>query len=746
MLTCALGYTQTLITGKIKDGKGRPMSGASIAIKDTYDGATADSLGRYSFTTLEKGAHTLLITSIGYKVNEQAITISGTNINLETILKEEPNELTAVVITAGSFEAGDSKRTTVLSSLDIVTTASANADITGAIRTLPGAQQVGENGGLFVRGGTAEETKVFIDGTVVNNFFFSSVPDIAQRGRFSPFIFKGTVFSSGGYSALYGQALSSALILESIDLADQTSADFGLSTVGANAGYQKLSKKKNASWGINYNYTNLAAYFALVKQRIDNFKVPELHNGEANFRIKTSKTGILKFYGYFNTSNVGIRRSDIDSAALKNAFGLKNFNVYTNLSWKEKLGKKWRMNIGASFSTNTDRIKNLLQNQQNENVFFNVDPYNSKPFNIEAQSSLSQIKAVFERRLYGLSAIRFGGEYLYYRDKTEFSNQFVSGAVTNVDDHFKAGFAEADFYLTNDLAAKLGGRVEQSSLLDKANIVPRVSLAYKVGNKAQASLAYGIFYQKPEKDYFLRNFLFNDLAYTKAAHYIANYQKVTNLNTFRVEVFYKKYDDLLKTFSSRGGAVTDSISNGGYGFAKGIEIFWRDKKTIKNLDYWISYSYLDTKRDYLNFPNSMQPNFAARHTANLVLKKFITKWKTQFNGSYTYASGRPYYNLRYSNADAKYVVADQGKTIDYHSMSVSVNYLPGIGNTSSKKFVVWVLSVSNVFGSNQVFGYNYSANGSRKQPILPTARRFVFLGCFISMGIDRTQDVINGNL
>jgi hypothetical protein len=31
-------------------------------------------------------------------------------------------------------------------------------------------------------------------------------------------LFKGTVFSTGGYSALYGQALSSALILESIDL------------------------------------------------------------------------------------------------------------------------------------------------------------------------------------------------------------------------------------------------------------------------------------------------------------------------------------------------------------------------------------------------------------------------------------------------------------------------------------------------------------------------------------------------
>jgi hypothetical protein len=67
-----------------------------------------------------------------------------------------------------------------------------------------------------------EETQQFIDGTLVNNPYYTSVPDIATRGRFSPFLFRGTVFSTGGYSALYGQALSSAVILESIDFPERT--------------------------------------------------------------------------------------------------------------------------------------------------------------------------------------------------------------------------------------------------------------------------------------------------------------------------------------------------------------------------------------------------------------------------------------------------------------------------------------------------------------------------------------------
>ena len=636
------------------------------------------------------------------------------------------------------------KRTTVLNPIDIVTVASANADVTGAVRTLPGAQQIGENGGLFVRGGTAEETKVFIDGTVVNNFFMSSAPDIASRGRFSPFIFKGTVFSSGGYSALYGQALSSALILESTDLPDQSSASVGLSTVGLNAGYQQLAKNKNGSWGAAYNYVNLGAYFALVPQRIDNFRVPEMHNGEFNFRIKTSKTGMLKFYGYFNLSIFGLRRPDIDSLALKDAFGLKNFNVYTNLSWKEKLGDKWKLNVGVSYSTNTDKIRNELQDASNKIQHIPFVPYSLKNYNLDARSDLSQIKTFFERRLSGLSAIRFGGEYLYYRDQNIFSNKFISNSITRLEDHFKAAFAETDIYITNDLAAKFGGRFEHSSQLNKSNLVPRISLAYKVGLKSQVSLAYGIFYQKPEKENFLRNYAYTDLLYAKATHYIANFQKVSRDYTLRLEVFYKKYQELVKTHAR--GNVIDSFSNGGYGNAKGIELFWRDRKTFKNVDYWISYSYLDTKRDHLNYPYAIRPNFAANHTANLVIKKFVTKLKTQFNGSYTFATGRPYYDIRMNNSTGKFAIADQGKTIPYHSMSFSVNYLPSIGKQDAKRFTVFVFSINNVLGTNQVFGYNYSYNGSHKEPILPTAKRFFFFGCFLSFGVDRSEDVINSNL
>ena len=644
-LSTNLAIGQVKISGKITDNHNKTLPGISITILNSYDGATSDSLGNYSFTTIEKGDQTLQATSAGYKSFEQKINIIDQPILIDISLKEQVTELKAVVISAGTFEASDQKRASALNPIDIVTTASANGDITSALKTLPGTQQVGESEGLFVRGGTASESKIFIDGTLVNNFFYSSEPNQATRGRFNPFLFKGTIFSSGGYSALYGQALSSVLLLESIDLPEKTSADFGISYLGANAGLQKLSKNKKSSWGITYSYVNLALVYNLIKQKFDYFKVPVLHEGDANFRIKTSPTGMVKYFGYFSTTNVGFRNQDADSLNLKDAFSLKNFNMYHNLSWKEYLGKGWKFNTGVSYSTNRDDIENELQDQNDKKQLINSDPlYAYKNFDVLNKGDYSNAKVVFDKRLNGLSAIRFGAEYNHSDEKSTYHQYGGSQYSQRIKENILSGFAETDIYLTNNIAAKIGARAEHSQLIEDWNFAPRVSLAYKFPDNSQASVAYGIFYQDPESKYLPAQ---DALHFAKATHYIFQYQKITSLRTFRTELFYKKYDDLFKTSLTNGQFV--AVNNNGFGDAKGAEIFWRDKKTIRNFDYWFSYSYLDTKRDFLNYPFAIEPSFAAKHTASLVLKKFVTKMKTQFNASYTYATGRPYYNIGFDD-------------------------------------------------------------------------------------------------
>ncbi|WP_143310715.1 TonB-dependent receptor [Chitinophaga vietnamensis] len=696
---------QARISGKVTDNKKRALPGVNISIKGTYDGATSAADGTFSFTTTAKGDQVLAATLNGYQPLELKVsTVGDQQVNI--VMKDAVNALRVVTISAGSFEASDEKKNTVLKPLDIVTTAGAGADIVNAIKTLPGAQQTNDREGLFVRGGTGYETQTLIDGMLVRNPFYSSLPDIPGRGRFSPFLFKGTTFSSGGYSAQYGQALSSALILESIDLPERSSSSVGVSVIGANAGIDNLSKDKKTSYGVEADYTNLAPYFDVVKPKQQVNLGPEIIGASANFRHKTSATGMLKFYGYGNWSKMGFQNPSIEYPGYEESFKLRNNNAYTNLTWRESLGNGWRVDLGASYSTNTDNIKaDTLQK-------------NPAPTSIIVRSDLSQLRAMFTKNLGQFSQLRFGGEYQYAIEKSAFNSR-----QANYVDNYTAAFAETDVYFTPSFVGRVGGRAEYASVLGKMNFAPRVSLAYKVDNYSQFSVAYGDYYQKPEPQYIRLN---NGLGYMKATHYIATYQRVAPFYTFRIEAFYKQYHDLVKT-------VPD-YNNNGDGYAKGIELFWRDRKTFKNVDYWVSYSYLDTKRDYLNYPFRVMPDFAANHTASLVYKHFFPKISTNLGATYTFATGRPYYN---PNLPQDKFMSE--KTIDYNALGLSASYLTSI----RKAFTIFVLSVSNVLGNKQVFGYHYSTDGLRRSEITPNVPRFVYIGMFMNFGIDRRQDVIN---
>lgn len=699
---------QTKVSGKITDQKKQPIPGVNILVKDSYDGATTDVNGNYSFTASDTGEVTLVASMIGFEPIEKKVRLTGKDFSYNPVMKESLNELKVVTISAGTIEASDEKKTTVLKPLDIVTTASAQGDIVGALKTLPGAQQIGESEGLFVRGGSGTETKTLIDGMVVNNPFFSSVPDIATRGRFSPFLFKGTIFSTGGYSAQYGQGISSVLALETQDLADRTSSTLAISSVGVGGGYNKLWKEKNMSAGFDVNYTNLLPYFQVVKQTPEYTRAPQFAGGSFNFRKKTSPSGIIKFYGYYNYGDMGLKTLSIDSTnGFKNLFDLNNNNIYTNLTYKERIGEKYVINIGASYSTNVDKIKTWTDT-------------------IRSQSDLTQGRVVLSRGIGKLSIIRLGAEYQYAFDgfKIDLHRSYYSyHKTTNVFDNYSAGFLESDIFISSKLVLRAGVRAENSTLINKFVVSPRASVAYKLGEKSQVSFAYGQFYQKPDRDYL---FYPQVPGYNKASHYILNVQRVDDYHTLRAEIYYKKYDNLTST-------LVDT-SNSGKGYAQGLDIFWRDKKSIKGVDYWISYTYLDTKRQWLNYPKEVTPPFAASHTASLVFKKFFTKLNVSTGFTYSYATGRPYYNPNNPN-----FMSD--RTIDFHTVGINAAYLRQIGRC----FAVLAVSVGNVIGNEQVYGYRYSYDGLRRDAIGPPAKRFFFIGLFMSFGQDRSKEVIDNN-
>jgi hypothetical protein len=299
-------------------------------------------------------------------------------------------------------------------------------------------------------------------------------------------------------------------------------------------------------------------------------------------------------------------------------------------------------------------------------------------------------------------------------------------------DVFSSGFSETQtaFYTelewkpTRKFGVKTGVRGEQSMLLNQFALAPRLSAAYKTGKHSQVSLASGIFYQNPNNRYLLVN---KKADFQNSVHYIANYQWITEKQTFRVEGYYKQYNRLVRELNvpfqpNPFRFIAGDIDNSGNGFAQGVDVFWRDRKLVKNLDYWISYSLVDTKRLFENFPTSATPTFISNHNLNVIAKYFIESLKVNLAATYTYASGRPYYDPTSQVFLGERVPA-------FENLSVNLSYVTNI----KKVFAVFYVGVDNLANRKNIFGYRYSADGTQRYPIEPALYRSVFVGMNFSL-------------
>lgn len=694
----SLLLAQTTISGTVMDNKGMPVFGANVYLEGAYDGSTTEVNGNFSFETTETGTQVLIISYVSFEPFKFVDDVTEMK-NLKITLREDVNSLETVTISAGSFSAGDNSKISVLKPLDIVTTASALGDFVGALQTLPGTTTVAEDGRLFVRGGDAGETQIFIDGIRVFTPYSPTTNNVPTRGRYSPFLFDGITFSTGGYSAEYGQALSSVLLLNTIDESTQEKTDIAIMSVGAGLGHTEKWEKNSLS--VNASYINLAPYIALLPDRNDWQKPFETASGEAVFRQKIGD-GLLKVYGAFDTSDFELTQDDINQPD-GTRFKLNNQNFYTNASYSEMLNKGWTIFGGGSYTYGKTKV--------------GIDEANIKDVENSAHFKL-KLRKRFSNRF----KMNFGAEQFVTDFNENYDDPNVD-AKLGFNNNISAAFTEADIIFSRKLALKLGVRGEYSELFSEFTISPRISFAYKTGKSSQLSLAYGDFFQQPESE--VLKFT-NSLEAQHAQHYIMNYQYSANNRIFRAEIYRKQYTNLV-TYNDEFPDVNTTFLNNGDGYAQGLDLFWRDNNSIKNVDYWVSYSYLDTERKYRNYPIKAMPNFANTHNLSVVAKYWINDWKSQIGFSYQYGSGRTYTDLNEPGFLQK-------KTKGYNSLSLNWAYL-----ISQQKILY--ASINNVFAFKNVNGYQYAntadANGNfARRELLPAADQFFFVGLFWTISDD----------
>jgi len=693
---------QRAIEGKVLDERSKPIEHANIFIKGTTEGTSSDTEGHFSLVTNQRGDIVLCVLMLGY--SEFTITVSEKQ-SAPLLIKMRPDNVTLddVVVVAGNFKLKGESQWGGMSAVDIATTAGSSGDLYRSLQTLPGAQMVGESGKLYVRGGESRESQTYIDEMHVLSPYTTTGSNEPVRGRYSPFMFEGINFSTGGYSSEYAQGLSSVLPLTTKDSSPISKMGINPSFVGLAGGGTKAFSKSSVS--MNLDYENLGPYNSVFPDNLDWIKPYQIFSGESQIRFNTDENTVYKTYVGYDRTSFAYHTNPLLENSLRD-LNLKENNLYINSTFHRKTESGYKFFAGGAFS---------FKKQQISDAKVSGDSFRDKEWELHLKTKATKRFTNFLRLNVGVENF-FRHYQMAYADSSSVHKSSINHSIS-------ALFATATLNITVNLSAELSSRAEYTSINSSWNYAPRLALSYNL-NGVHFSGTVGKYSQLPENKYLLLN---QGLSPENCIHYIGGIYHEKKNKVYRLEAYYKKYTDLALQNS-------DVLNSEGYGYSKGVDLFFNDRALFKNFEYMLAYSFNLSKRKYQEYTELAVPQFSTKHNATFSLKYNIPSLKTIWGITNRYASGRPYYD------PAKEGLMNS-TTKCFNSLDMSLTYL------ASKKVIIYA-SASNLLGRKNVYNYTFTKDtsgpgGYRGTPVSASSDHFFYVGIFITLSGKTAYDVSN---
>lgn len=598
------------------------------------------------------------------------------------------------VVVRGKKTPAANSRWSDMHPVELVTVGGANGDLYKALQTLPGTQVQGETGELLVRGGSSYETQTFIDGMHVLNPYTSNGINTPSRSRYSTFMFSGVNLASGGASQEYGEALSAVLPLETKDYSKVDKVGVNASVVGVGGGGTKTLDRGSLS--VDLNYQNLGLYDKVYSGRTDFERPYRMFSGATQFRHTPGDATVFKVYAQYDRTDFSAYEGDE-----RRLFALTEDNIYVNATFRYRAAGGWDWFVGAAYS---------YYNREVGGAAVSGDNWLERQRELHLKTKMSKrFSSVFRLDMGVESYIRnYRNHYLY--SSMDDANQ-MSPTIS-------AGFFSAAYYPVERLKAELSFRTEYTSPNRKINFSPRLAVNYYWGDVMLSGIV-GRYTQLPENDWLVRS---RKLMSEACMQYNLGMQYGYEGRFYKAELYYKNYDRLvLEETDTETGSVL--LTSGGYGYSRGIDLFFRDRVSIKNLEYQLSYTYNISKRKYQRCSELTTPQYATRHNAALVVKYSLPRLHSIISLTNRFSTGRPYHNPLLPG-----LMNDEVKP--YNSLDVGVTFL------ASKKVIIHA-SASNIFGRKNEFGK------VDNKAILASSDHFFYVGVYVTLGKKAAYDVSN---
>ena len=743
------------INGFIKDAiTGEELVGTNILLyKDSVStqnppltGTASNRFGYYVIPSLSTGKYFLIIRHLGYKVFLTEVEVTGerNSENVSVELQPENIELGEVIV------KGERKDKVNASTIDVspgllakLPSLTGEVDLFKTLELLPGVNKSSDiSSGLYVRGGSPDQTLTLVDGVIVyNSAHLGNIASTFNSGAISDIR-----LIKGAFPAEYGGRLSSVLDIKlRSGTKEKEKGNIGLGLINSFATFEGPLGEKST-----YMISGRTMYYDVLQRNFDNkSSVPRYNFHDVNAKINYVFSGrsALSISGMYSKDH-----AYSPSGSGENDYDIEWQNINLSLNWIQVNMKALLLNSVLSYTDYKFSSK------------IGVSPYSVTSYTYYSNPNLIDIdfKQNAEVKWHQSHTLKVGFDIvlhsydLLYSDAYNISLETDPFAGKDIQAIESSLYFQNESVFFNQLLTNAGVRFYYFGDGKLFGVEPRLSASYNFTPDFTVKGAFAIAHQ------FLHLITRNDITLptdfwypsagsiqpSRSTQYVVGFDSYwfDRNYSFSVEGFYRDMKNLYEfKNASQLDPFSDSIEDQlikGQGEAYGLEFFLNKQKG--RLTGWIGYTISSSVRqfDQLNNGAKFYSKYDRRHDISFVLSyQFMQNLNVGL--TWVYASGQRYSlppgqfifdpigiggaeEIRYN-----YTGINKQMFPDYHKLDVNASYTFKWLGDEFKAYI----NLYNIYNKHNVFAQYVVARENENGEQIPVLKRITLFPFIPSAGI-----------
>ena len=771
ILSFYTAVAQISISGKVTDEKEAPIEFATIRVVGTAIGTNSNLKGEFSLSVAQCDTLLVEVSCIGYaSIKRQYVKPKG-KITLNAKLYPKSQELREVQVV--EIKRQTNQMQTIDAKALRLTPDASGGSVEAVLSTMAGVSSKNEMSSQYmVRGGSYDENSVYINGIEIYR------PQLISSGQqeglsiINPDLVGSVNFSTGGFSAEYGDKMSSVL-----DIAYREPEAFegavSLSLQGGSLSIGQSNKRFSQLHGFRYKRNSSLLGSLETKGEYD----PQYFDYQTNLNYKIGEKWKASFLGNISINNYRFTPQNRNTS-FGTSTNAKQFTVYFDGHEKDKFETYFgALSLNYRYSKNSDMSLLASGYLTNELVSYDIhgeywldEAGTSGEGGVGGELGVGKYHEHARNRLkmsvfslgmkgnmaFGRNKLSYGmslnRETIYeraseweQRDSAGYSLPHTGNGVqmvynlTSKQDFCSnriSAFAQDVFRITNDAGywtVNGGVRLSYWDFNSEFLISPRVSVGFipKSNERFALRMAAGMYYQSPYyKEYRMEKLdeygnayiaLNKDIKSQRSIHFIAGGDYTFRSNNrpfkFTAEMYYKNLSNVIPYEIDNLKLVYSGL-NESKGYVTGVDLKFVGQ-FVEGTDSWISFSLMKTQEE-LNGVKVPRPT-DQRYSFALFFTDYFPKFpKAKFSLKAIFSDGLPTTSPR-ATRDISYFRVPAYKRVD---AGISYQLVGGENKPTSgvlKSFKsVWLgVDVFNLFDISNVSSYYWVTDVNEMQYAVP---------------------------